>query len=133
MTEHSRTITIGVVDDDPRILESLENLLESADYAVRVFVSGKALLESGCVAKIDCLISDIGMPDMDGFALLRAVHAARPELATIFITGQAGVPGRSRLARVGGHRVFNKPFDGEELLAAVADAVRKSRASELRL
>ena len=90
MTEQSRGFTIAVVDDDPRILESLEILLESADYAVHVFASGNALLESGCVAEIDCLISDIGLPGMDGFELSRAVQAARPELSTILITGQAG-------------------------------------------
>ena len=58
-----------MVDDDRSILESLQKLLESADYTVRLFGSGTALLESGCIAEIDCLISDIGMPGMDGFEL----------------------------------------------------------------
>ena len=69
------------------ILRSLEYLLESADYAVRLFASAAALLESGCLPEIDCLISDIDMPGMDGFELLRLVHAARPGLPTILITG----------------------------------------------
>ena len=132
MTEQARGFTIAVVDDDPRILESLEYLLESADYAVHVFASSKALLESGCVAEIDCLISDIGLPGMDGFELSKAVQAARPGLSTILITGQTGARRRSSTAGVGNFRLFKKPFDGEELLAAVGAAVRESRPSEPR-
>ena len=67
--------TIAVVDDDQRILESLGNLLESADYAVRLFSSATALLESGCIAEIDCLVSDIGLPVVDGLDLMRLVQA----------------------------------------------------------
>ena len=67
MTEHPPSFTIAVVDDDQRIPKSLEYLLESADHAVRLFASAAALLESGCLAEIDCLISDIDMPVMDGF------------------------------------------------------------------
>src|SRR5262245_7374194 len=65
---------IAVVDDDRTVLESLEMLLESAHYTARVFDSAAALLESGCLAEIDCLISDIAMPSMGGFELMNAAH-----------------------------------------------------------
>jgi FixJ family two-component response regulator len=124
MTDRPAGFMIAVVDDDPRILESLENLLESADHAVHLFASATALLESGCLAEIDCLISDIGMPVMDGFELLRVAHAARPGLPIILITGHPDM--LNRLAPIGpGHyRLFKKPFDGQELLTAVSDALR---------
>ena len=72
MTDHPRRSIVAAVDDDQRILESLELLLESADYDVRLFSSATALLESGGLREIDCLISDIGMPVMDGFELVQA-------------------------------------------------------------
>src|SRR5687767_2654099 len=87
MTEGHSRVAVAAVDDDESILRSLEYLLESADYPVRVFTSGAALLESGCLAEIGCLISDIDMPGMDGFELLRLVNAARPQLPTILLTG----------------------------------------------
>ena len=124
MTDHPSGSIIAVVDDDQRILESLETLLESADHAVRLFASGAALLESGCLAQIDCVISDIDMPEIDGFDLLRAVHAARPGLPIILITGHPEVLNRLPPIGPNHYRLFTKPFDGKALLTAVSDALR---------
>jgi FixJ family two-component response regulator len=52
MKERPVGTTIAVVDDDQRILKSLGNLLESADYSVRLFASAAALIESGCLAGV---------------------------------------------------------------------------------
>src|SRR5215218_9179501 len=57
MTDHPRRSVIAAVDDDQRILKSLEILLESADYDVRLFSCATALLERGGLREIDCLIS----------------------------------------------------------------------------
>ena len=124
MTDPPPGYVIAVVDDDPGILRSLENLLESADHAARVYASAEALLESGCLAEIDCLISDIDMPVMDGFELLRVAHAARPELPVILITGHPEMLNRLPAIGPGHYRLFTKPFDGQELLTAVSDALQ---------
>ena len=120
MTSH---FTIAVVDDDQRILESLRNLLESADHSVRPFASAAALLESGCLTDIDCLISDIDMPVMDGFELLRAADAARPELPIILITGHPEMLNQLPHMDPGRYRLFKKPFNGSELLTAISEAL----------
>ena len=124
MTDDPPGLTIAVVDDDQRILESLQNLLESADYAVHSFASAAALLESDWLAEIDCLISDIDMPVMDGFELLRVAHAARPELPVILITGHPEMLNRLPAIDPSHYRLFTKPFDGQELLTALNDALR---------
>ena len=128
MTHYASQFVVAVVDDDQSILNSLEYLLESADYRVRMFSSAAELLDSGCLPKIDCLISDIDMPGMDGFELLGLVNNLRHGLPVILVTGY---PDRlKRLPPLGDchPRFFTKPFKGEELLAAVADALRRSRA-----
>jgi FixJ family two-component response regulator len=116
-----------VVDDDQGILQSLEYLLESADYAVRLFASAAAFFESGCLSQVDCLISDVDMPGVDGFELVRRVHAIRPQMPVILITGY---PDRlTRLPPLAGTppRLFTKPFQGHELLAALSEALQPFR------
>jgi len=125
MTDRPSGFVVAVVDDDQGILRSLEYLLESADYSARSFASAAALLDSGCLPEIDCLISDIDMPGMDGFELLRQVQAVRPGLPTILITGYPDTLKRLP-PLVSNSRVFTKPFQGPELLAAVGDALRSS-------
>jgi FixJ family two-component response regulator len=127
MTDPAARYTVAVVDDDRSILSSLEYLLESADYAVRLFTSATALLDSGALAEVDCLISDIDMPGLDGFELVTLIHAQTPGLPTILITGY---PDRlQRMPPLGGMkpRLFTKPFRAEELLAAVGEGVRDFR------
>jgi FixJ family two-component response regulator len=124
LTDQTSNFVVAVVDDDHSVLQSIEYLLESADYAVRLFASAAKFLDSGCLAEIDCLISDIDMPDIDGFELLRVVEEARPELPVILITGYPDQ--LKRLSRSGSrtHQAFTKPFTGVELLAAVSKAIR---------
>jgi len=126
MTDRAPDFIVAVVDDDPTILEALENLLESAGHAVRLFASAAALLESGSLGEIDCLISDIDLPKIDGFELLRLVYAARPQLRVILMTAHHELMNRSSPVGSGHYRLFKKPFNGHELLTAVSEAVRNS-------
>jgi FixJ family two-component response regulator len=127
VTDHPPDSIIAVVDDDSSILKSLEYLLESADHAVLAFASAAAMLESDCLATIDCLISDIDMPVIDGFDLLRVVREARPELPIILITGHPEMLDRLPPMDARRRLVFKKPFDGQKLLTAIGEAMRKSR------
>src|SRR5262249_21765333 len=122
--------TIAVVDDDPRLLESLQELLESAGHSVRSFRSGQLLLEDKAVlAEIACLIADIGMPVIDGFELQKLVRRQRRELSVILITGRHEIADQQR-AIAQGNRFFRKPFDGQALLAAVGQALRCMKGGE---
>ena len=132
MPDHLPITVIAVVDDDPSVLKSLEYLLESADHGVLVFGSAAAFLESGCLAGIDCLITDIDMPLVDGFDLLRSVHGMRPALPVILITGHPEMLDRLPAAGASHYRLFRKPFDGQAFLTAVSDATRRPPVSEPR-
>jgi FixJ family two-component response regulator len=120
---------VAVVDDDQRVIESLENLLESAGYAIRAFSSGPALLASEELWNIDCLITDIGMPGMDGFDLQRLVGERLPDLPVILITGRHEL---AELAQARGTSFFRKPFDGQALLAAIGEALTGKENSDER-
>jgi FixJ family two-component response regulator len=115
-----KSIIIAIVDDDQRLLDSLEDLLESAGYAVRAFSSAGALLDSSDLQDISCLITDIGMPGMDGFELQRVMSERRVDLPVILITGRHELAEQMQ-PKAGWF--FRKPFDGKALLAAIADAL----------
>jgi FixJ family two-component response regulator len=119
---------VAVVDDDTRVLESLEDLLESAGYAVRLFASARRFLDTA-IAEVDCVISDIGMPDADGFSLQQIVKESRPTLPVILITGRHEFATAEHEAARGGRRLFEKPFDTRELLAAVGSELQASSGS----
>jgi len=118
----STRFVVAVVDDDHRALESLANLLEAAGYDVRAYSSGRVFWRSGCLSNIHCLISDIGMPDMNGIRLRRLALSERPKLPVILITGRTEL--RAKYASIiEPDRYFEKPFDGQELLTAVRSAL----------
>ncbi|RWL92943.1 MAG: response regulator [Mesorhizobium sp.] len=115
---------VAIVDDDPRLIESLENLLESAGYVAHSFSSAGSLLTSG-LSGLDVLITDIGMPGMDGLELRDVVKKARPDLPVFLITGRHEIADHVRAQGIGG--LFCKPFDGQALLAAIDDTLYESR------
>src|SRR5688572_12607717 len=121
MSAHTGQV-VAVVDDDPRILESLEDLLESAGYEARLHPSGSPLLAGG-LSDIDCLIADIGMPPMAGIELRPRVKRLCPALPVFLVSG------RDDLSQDGQESApfFRKPFDGTVLLAAIARVLQRAR------
>ena len=118
---------VAIVDDDPRLLESLEELLESAGYVARSFRSAGSLLISG-LSGLDVLITDIGMLEMTGLELRDEVKRARPQLPVFLITGRHEIADQARARGVSGF--FRKPFDAQALLAAVGDALRNQKMED---
>jgi FixJ family two-component response regulator len=116
---------VAVIDDDYRILESLEDLLESAGYRVRLFTSAKQFLDMA-IAEVDCVISDVGMPDPNGFALQQIIRNSRPSLPVILITGRHEFAAAEHEAVRGERLLFEKPFDTRELLAAIGSELQAS-------
>jgi FixJ family two-component response regulator len=111
---------IAIVEDDQSVLESLEGLLESAGYTAIPFYSAEQFLNSGRLADITCLVSDFGLPAMNGIDLLRVVKATRSELPVIIITAHDEPTLLQAALRAGAHNLFRKPLDDTDLLEAIA-------------
>ena len=126
MPEGAIHIVAGV-DDDFRVRESIESLVESAGYAVLVFSSAEEFLQSGVLAGTICLVTDVRMPGMDGIELQRRVRLERPELPVIFISAHYDEELRRRAFDGGAVAFLYKPFDATELLGAIEGALNKSR------
>jgi FixJ family two-component response regulator len=126
MADVAKHIVVGV-DDDFRVRESIESLVESAGFAPLVFSSAEAFLQSGKLTEAICLITDVRMPGMDGIELQRRVRLERPKLPIIFITAHYD-DDEIRWRALGGGAVkfMYKPFDAVDLLTAINRAVHES-------
>ena len=118
---------VAIVDDDPTVLGALEELLESSGYEALCFLSAPDLLASG-LSRLDVLITDIGMPGMDGFAFRDLVKEERPELPVFLITGRHELAEQGRARGIQG--LFRKPFDAQNLLTAIGEAMDRTDKGE---
>ncbi len=117
---------VAVVDDDPRVLEALQDLLEAVGLQVRLYSSAEAILESDGLVGIDCLITDIGLPIMDGSELKNVAKSKRPELPVLLITGRHELEKRQLSRGQPPEELFRKPFASAELLGAVFRSIRRA-------
>jgi FixJ family two-component response regulator len=117
---------VVAVDDDFRVRESIESLVESAGYAPLMFASAEDFLDSGTLPGAMCLITDVRMPGINGIELQRRVRTKRPKLPVIFISAHNDEETRQRAFDEGAASFLYKPFDAGELLDAIRVAVINS-------
>jgi FixJ family two-component response regulator len=117
---NAATHIVVAVDDDFRVRESLESLVESAGYEPVVFSSAEEFLQSGTLTAATCVITDVRMPGMDGIELQRRIRLERPTLPVVFITAHNRSDEiRQRALDEGAVDVLYKPFNGAELLEVI--------------
>lgn len=109
-----------VVDDNRDAAESLASLLEAAGHQIEVQYDARGALDSPELERMDAFILDIGLPDMDGYALARSLRERNGSAAFVALTGygQPLDPAQTRAAGFDHH--FVKPVD----LARLAQALK---------
>ncbi|MFC0384675.1 response regulator transcription factor [Muricoccus vinaceus] len=113
---------IAIVDDDDSVRVALASLARSAGLRTRAFSSAAAFLAED-LSPFDCVVSDIQMPELSGFDLLRAVRSRRAELPVILITAFPDERVHER-AITGGARFFlEKPCNPNLLVTSIAEAM----------
>lgn len=119
MTKH-----ILVVDDDADILRLLEMRLNAGGYQVSAAHSAKEALSLFNMKPAALVISDLRMPDMDGFALFEAIHQLDSTVPFILLTAHGSIPEAVHATQQGVFSFLSKPFDSKELLQQVANALK---------
>jgi DNA-binding NtrC family response regulator len=125
--------SILVVDDDPNILKLAELSLNRLGYAVAVASSGKAAIGFLCRETVDLVITDIVMPDMDGFELLGALGERFPRLPVIAMSGGGQLSAGTYLKMAPGFHAAGtlyKPFNAEGLSKAIKAVETRSATLE---
>jgi FixJ family two-component response regulator len=126
----SHPLVIACVDDDGLVREAIEGLLRAFRYDVLAFKSAEEFLESGKLAHVDCLITDIRLGGKSGLQLQRELVAAGYTIPTIVVTAFGENGYRTQAMNAGAVDVLSKPISSERLLAAVDIALTggKSKA-----
>lgn len=114
---------VVAVEDDHRVRESMESLIESAGYVPVTFSSGEEFLHSGSLAAAGCVITDVWMPGMDGIEVQRRIRVTRPDLPVIFISGRYSAETRQRALEEGAVEFLYKPFDAVTMLELIRAAL----------
>jgi DNA-binding NtrC family response regulator len=113
-----------IVDDDPVIAESLSEMLSGWGYDTSVASNGVSALARAEEYSPSIIITDVLMPELDGFGLLREIREHHPEIAVILLTGQGSVEMAMRaIQEEGAYHYFEKPFDFNKLRLVVERAV----------
>jgi FixJ family two-component response regulator len=122
-----KPVTCFVVDDDASVRRSLSFLIKSLGYRVETFDCADAFLARKPFGGIGCIITDVKMPGMSGLDLQDVLGSGDSALPIIFITGHGDLPMGVKAMKKGAVDFLAKPFDDEELIAAIALAVDRCR------
>jgi FixJ family two-component response regulator len=117
---------VFVVDDDESVRSSLATLLESDGYTVDSFVSATEFLMRAPNVGPACLVLDVRLPGLDGFALQRQLAEQGRSEEIVFITGYGDIPMGIRAMKRGAIDFLPKPFEDQTLLNAVAQAIARA-------
>jgi DNA-binding NtrC family response regulator len=121
-----RKENILIVDDDINILELLQRHLQSWDYHSFKAVSVKEAVAILRDTKIDLLITDLRMPEINGFELIKFVSEHYPELPKLMVTGYPSVQDSLTAIKSGVVGYLTKPFTKAELKSAIAASLTAS-------
>lgn len=121
---------IVIAEDEPRIASFVHKGLRAAGYTTTVAGTGMEALDYATSGAFDLMVLDLGLPDMDGFAVLRALRGQGSTLPVIILTARDSVTDTVAGLEGGADDYMAKPFRFEELLARVRIRLRDTPAAD---
>jgi DNA-binding NtrC family response regulator len=116
---------IYVVDDDVSVREGVESLIRSAGLRAETFASAQEFLARPRSEVPGCLVLDVEMPGLSGLDLQAELAKADVQIPIIFLTGHGNIPMTVRAVKAGALEFLTKPFDDEDLLHAIRQAISR--------
>lgn len=120
--------TVGVLDDDPAVLQSLRFLLETHGFKVRTFSSALTLLTSIDPDNVDCLVIDYKLPDIDGLNVAERLRERNVAVPIVLVTGHPHQHMAKKAAAAGIDHILLKPHLGDNLVTHVQGAISRKCA-----
>jgi FixJ family two-component response regulator len=127
VTDRDGEGVVFVIDDDSAVRTALSRLFRSVDLEVRTFHSCEEFLAADPVKGPSCLVLDVQLPGLDGFALSRRLNERRLPPPIVFLTGHGDIPMGVRAMKEGAVDFLTKPATDEVLFASVRAAIQRHR------
>ncbi len=131
--------TIGIIDDDAALRDSLALVLRFRDFDVLEFGSGEELLASPTLSKLDCMILDLRMSGMGGLDVVENCRALGITAPIIVVTAFGSISSATRALKSGAFDFLEKPVHEEQMMRVLDEALSLSdrdaalRAEKLHL
>jgi FixJ family two-component response regulator len=122
-------IHIALIDDDSSVRKAVSRLLRSHDYVCSVYESAESALNDPAIHEMQCLVIDVQLSGMSGFALRDRLHQTGIRIPSLFITGHADIGSPEWAQSVGDTPCVQKPFDEVQLLAAIEGLLQSGMAT----
>lgn len=119
-----------LVEDDPELGRQLSSWIKGEGHRLHWLCSGTEALQWFADQRCDAAILDVGLPDLDGFAVVEGIRRSGVEVPVLFLTARAEIADRVRGLAAGGDDYLTKPFAFEELMARLEALVRRSQSKQ---
>jgi FixJ family two-component response regulator len=121
--------TVFVVDDDAGVRASIQGLLKSAKLRCASFETAEEFLRCKRAEGPSCLVLDVSLPGVNGLDFQRQLADAGIQIPIIFVTGHGDIPMTVKAMKSGAVEFLTKPFDDEDLLNAIQQALDRDRVT----
>lgn len=121
--------TVFVVDDDPQVRTSLEQLFDTVGLRTQTFADAAGFLAALPIANPGCVLIDLRMPGMSGLELHRKLAELRCPLNVIMVTAHAEIPIAVESMQLGAMDFIEKPYSSQRMLDTVQKALDLAIAS----
>ncbi|MDY0000041.1 MAG: sigma-54 dependent transcriptional regulator [Polyangia bacterium] len=119
--------TILIADDEPNIRKSLGRLLSLEGYQVMDAANGREVLDLLARRRVDLVLLDVLMPELDGLGALKGLREGHPDLPVVMMSGNATIDNAVQATKLGALDFLEKPLSTDKLLITVANALRFAR------
>lgn len=124
---------VAVVEDDPGMRAAMQRVLRAAGFEAVAFRSAEDFLEAGPLPSLGCLVLDVRLPGISGPDLYRLLHGAGTSSPVVFVTAHDSAAVRQELLALDPVAFLKKPFEGDDLVRAVGEAMSAGRTGELEI
>jgi FixJ family two-component response regulator len=120
---------VFVVEDDASVRKAVGSLVRSAGLTVQTFASAQEFLAFSRPDVPSCLVLDVQLPGLSGLDLQEELTKADVQIPIIFLTGHGDIPMTVRAMKAGALEFFPKPFEDQDLLDAIQQAINRDRVA----